>query len=193
MTRLSRIGLPALAMLAIAGWLIFSTVGTAEGDKGLQKSIQGVADAIGKGDSKGAEEMAKKIAKKEEEVYGVMLLLKPRARKGFGVGKEGEVFPDGIELKIRALSRDITSKQKLEKESAALVEMAHRTAAVALISGYLAPSAAAKKKDWMEFNKEMTESTGELVIAIKSGSPAEVKKAATRLNTSCNNCHSKFR
>ncbi len=193
MTKLTRLSIACLTLLALAGLLLLGNRGEAGSSAAkLQKQVQVIADAIEKGDNKKADELAKKLAEQEEEVYYVMLLFKPRNRKGFGVGdKANEIIPDGIELKIRALSRDLISAAKLAKEKEALIEMAYRTHAITKFAGHLAPKKG--KADWLRFCEESEKACTEFIAAVKSGSTAEVKKTASKINTNCNNCHSKFR
>jgi hypothetical protein len=120
---------------------------------------------------------------------------------GWGVGaKPGAITPDNIDLKLKALVRDkpALTREQLAKEAEALVEMAHRTAAV----GAVALAAAPKKKlpdkdpkDWKEAAEEMITASQELARAAGGDKPdlEKVKKAAGKLNAACSNCHGKFR
>lgn len=191
--KLNRFMFAGTACLALGGLLLVMGTSIAGGEAKLMSEVDKIATALEKGDMAGAKKMAKKIADSEEEVYGVMLLFKPRNKKGYGVGEtENAIIPDGIELKIRAMSRDTISAQKLKTEASALEKMAYRTASIALISHPL-PTNKRKAKQWEEFVDSMQSSSMDLVKAIKSNSPAEVKKASSSLNASCNNCHSEFR
>ena len=94
--KLNRCVFVGLAALALGVTLLLIGRGNAGGGDKLAKSVDEVAAAIEKGDLAGAKKMAKDIAAKEEEIYYVMLLMKPRDKKGFGVGdKAGDVTPDG--------------------------------------------------------------------------------------------------
>jgi hypothetical protein len=119
----------------------------------------------------------------------------------WGVGKApGAIKPDDIDLKLKALVKDkpkMTPKQ-LAAEQEALVELANRTAAV----GAVALAAAPKKKlpdkdpkDWKEYAEDMIKAAQELarVAGAKDTDPAKVIKAAANLNSTCSNCHGKFR
>ncbi len=188
----------AALVLGIGSVALFTKTSNAGSEEAaLRKKVQAIADAVKKGDMKTAKSLASKLAKAEEEVYYVMLTMKPRKKKGFGVGeKAGDVIPDGIELKIRAMARDLMSSAKLKKETDALEEMAYRVVAIGLISDELPPTRDRGKKTkaaWLAHNKTMKEASMELIKAAKSGAPATVKKVAAKINSSCNNCHSIFR
>ena len=182
-----------LCSLAVCGLFLTSNITNAGSAAELKKKVLDLAALVkgGKEKAKDADKMAAAIAKKEGEVYYVMLLHKPSNKKGLGVGKG--IVPDGIELKLRAMSRDLMSTQKLKNEAEALTNMAYNIKAINMIAHKLPPRQALKAKEWLKYCTETDKACGELVAAIKSGSTAEVKKAAASINTNCNNCHSKFR
>ncbi len=143
--------------------------------------------------------MAADIAK-TVEVEEVMNLMKRRDQaknkaKVFGVGDTaGSIRPDGIEAKLQGLSR--INKGQLDKESSALTVMAHRLAAIAAVVKSKAPEkdeGAKKKKDWLEWAGAMESSANDLAAAVKAKNVADVKKAATSVNSACANCHGVFR
>jgi soluble cytochrome b562 len=124
--------------------------------------------------------------------------MKPREskEKGFGVGKAGEVNPDGIELKLIDLGRDLISANKMKKEKDALDEMAYRIKAIAHVAEFLPPAknkGMATKAKWAEYVKGMQESAVEFEKAVQTDSPSELKKAASKVNANCNNCHTIFK
>jgi len=116
---------------------------------------------------------------------------------GWGVGKPGTIKPDNIELKIRDMVKAKTmSKAQFEKEKDALLELANRTAAmgsIALASGPKKKLPDKDPKDWKEYSEDMIKSSRELAKTIKDNDPKAVKEAAAKLNSSCSNCHGKFR
>jgi hypothetical protein len=192
MRKLTRWSIAGVTMLALSGLLLLSNFGTAGSAGKLRTEVDAIVDAMAKGDSKKADELAKKLSDKEGEVYYVMLLQKPRDKKGYGVGgKANDIIPDGIELMVRGLARDLISGAKLKKEGPALIEMAHRISAINRFAYHTAP-----KKDtaeWKRYCEETEKATAEFVEAVNSGSTAAVKGAATKINNNCNSCHSKFR
>lgn len=194
--KLNRCMFAGIAVLAAGAMLVVIGTTMAGGGDDLGKQIDAIAAAMGKGDSAKAKSMASKVAKDQDgEVYEIMMLMKPRKmgkKSGLGVGSpEDSIVPDGIELKIRDMSRDVVSGAKLKKEGEAITELAHRVAAIAEITRQLAPKK--DKKLWDEYTQTMRESADELAKAVKDNSTAEVKSAASKLNASCNSCHSKFR
>lgn len=182
-----------LAGIALAA---FGLTIQAGGDAKYKTAIQKIADAVKAGEKDSAAKMAQSTAKDIEYLEDVMHFLKPRNKGGFGVGdKAGEVFPDGIELKLIAMSRDAPAAVKLAKEADAITEMAYRTAAIAEIALAAAPksdSGAKKKADWIRWSNDMKVESLNLASVAKKG-PAEVKMASEKLTASCNNCHAVFR
>ncbi len=190
MNKLTRLSITCLTGLALVGLLLLGNRGEAGSAAKLKAQVQEIADTIKKGDNKKADELAKKLAEQEEEVFYVMLLFKPRNRKGFGVGGNA-ITPDGIELKIRRMSLNPLPAAQLKKEADALIEMAYRTHAITKFASHLAPKKG--KADWLRYCEDSEKACTEFIAAVKSGNPMEVKKTASKINTNCNNCHSKFR
>jgi hypothetical protein len=196
MKSLLRSALALLAVAAVVACFLHSDV-IAGGNKALMKQIDDLATAIEKGDTATAEKLAKKIAKDQEEVYEPMLTLKPRDKKGFGIGKTPDKHrPDGIELHLRELAKEAPSKIKLDNARDDYKEMAYRTAAIAKIAHILAPKGGGGQKtpdNWRKMSKEMHDAAVELGKIAKGGTPEQVHKAAEKLNNNCNNCHAIFR
>lgn len=198
MKPLIRFGLAGVALAGLAWCVLLNNAGIAGGNKKLAGQIDGIAAALQSGKKDAAMKLTKTVAKQQGEVYEPMLLFKPRAKHGIGVGpKANQIVPDGIEQLIRVFARDAPSKAKITKHKDALVQMGYRTAAIADIAIALTSKQNFNKKKtkakWQEFCKEMNESAHQFVKAVKSGSPAEVKKAASSLDSACNRCHSVFR
>jgi hypothetical protein len=185
-------------LLAIAAGLYVTGQSWADtDDKELVAAINKIADALEKGDKAGATKMAQGLAKKLEDLEGVMALFKPRSKKGLGVGpKAGIIVPDGIEIKLLAIGRDAPSAATLTKEADALARMAYITGAigeVAAAKGWDRDQGKKTKKNWALFSKEMMEAVPKFAEAAKSKSPNEVKTAAHRLGETCTRCHEIFK
>jgi hypothetical protein len=127
---------------------------------------------------------------KMHELEFVMYAFKPHEKGGLGMG-------DGFEMRIRNLaSKKALSTDALAKESADLTRLAQVSKAIAeLVEAYPLPKKEKDKdpKDWVKFNKEMKQSSADLIEAIKSGKGDEVKKVGSSLNGACVNCHRVFR
>jgi hypothetical protein len=191
MKRLLTIG---VALGIILGLILSNSM--AQQPRGQQEGpVDAIAAALEKGDQKSAQQQANQLALARKEIYDFMMLLKPRREgkvSGFGIGpKPGAMNPDGIELKIRALSKGPLGQQQLKNEAAALVQAAYRVAAVGEIARFLPP-----KKDqelWFEYLDDMSAWNQEFIKSVRANNPAAVAKAAAGLNGICNNCHAKFR
>ncbi|MGF1580513.1 MAG: cytochrome c [Gemmataceae bacterium] len=208
MKLITRLLLAGVAVLA-ASPLIFgvpATVGDDKIMKAITPPVDKVADAVAAGKKADAiaplvKSAVKTIYKVDDEEYAilnVMALFKPRKRGGFGVGeKANEVFPDGIERMLRGLDRDQPSPSKLKTYTPALIKMANRTIAIAKIS-HAMPVMNDKnnrpaKGKWLKYSKDMEKASQDFIKAVKSKSPAAVKKAATMLDNTCQSCHGDFR
>ena len=193
----ARVWLAGGLMLALALWCLASGDGTAAGGKPLSDAIQKLAQTVAKPDvatgRKEAEALAKTI-----ELDSLMDLFKLRTKDGLGVGtKPGAITPDGIEAKVMALAKKPLPQKELDAQAEGLTQAGHMVAAVALVAQHKCP--VTKKmgdkdpKKWQEWTEEMHKNALELSTAAKAKQPAELKTAATKLNSSCNNCHSVFR
>jgi soluble cytochrome b562 len=196
----ARFLLTGAVLVALGGWSLISS-GRADDDKAdVKSSVQKVADAYSKDDTASAASQAKEVAKSTESLEDVMRLLTKRVgpkqkSPPFGFGDPpGKLEPDGIEAKLQVISKD--KPAKLKQEAGALEEMAYRLAAIAEIAKNK-PTDDVKtpqnKKDWEGWSEDMRRAAGELAKAAKAGDASAIKKAAQSLNSSCSNCHGKFR
>jgi cytochrome c556 len=156
-------------------------------DFDVKAAVQGLVN--GKGD-------AKAIASKAE-LGEVMHLFKLRTKKGWGVGdKPGAITPDGIEAKIISLGKKELPKADLDKQAAALEELAKRTKAIGDVTDQFAPKSGTGEKspkNWKKWVDEMKAGADDLAKAAKAKDAKGVKDAANKTNTACNECHSVFR
>ena len=186
------------AVLALAVGTLSSGAGSAEQGKGALADIEKAATEFEKGNTEAGKKAAKEIAGKFE-LDDAMHAFGLRTKGGLGYGeKPGEFMPDGIEAQLINLGKAKEDKIKgqLDKQSKALT----RAAYVSMVLGYVAGDKGPLKKegnkdpkDWNKWSKDMIEASEALAKAAKAKSGADVKKAATSLNSSCNNCHGVFR
>jgi hypothetical protein len=176
--------------------LVLSRSGLAGDEKDLAPGVRKVAGLLEKGDKDGAAKLAKDLAK-NADLDDIMHLMKPRKKKGIGVGKTpGAVQPDGIEQQLLKLGRDEPSQAGLNKEAAALEEMGYTTAAIMEIAHAKPPEKDEGKrtaKDWLMFSQESRDASLAFAKDVGTKSPAAAHKAAEKLNNSCNACHMVFR
>ena len=181
-----------LALLAGVGLVALQ----AADDKPLHAATKKLAAEAGTKDwaalSKAGAPIAKKYMTDE-----IMYQFKPRNAKknpGIGVGsKPGAVTPDGIEQKLSNMGKRVTVKDV--KDAKALKEMADVSAAIAAIIVNQPPAASGAKKPatWKKYSEEMYKAARDLNKALDGKKPADIKKAAIKLNSSCTDCHSVFR
>jgi len=192
---LLRGGIIGLAVLG-CGWLLLRARGEGE-DKEIRDGVLKIAAALEKGDTPGAKTQAKAVAKKVEEAGDVMDLLNTRKKMGFGVGpKPAAITPDGIEQMIMSIARDGRSPAKVQQEAKALEEMGYRIAAIMEVALEKAPEkdmGTKTKKLWLESAQTVREAALKLAVAAREKNASELKTAAAKANTGCNNCHSEFK
>jgi hypothetical protein len=158
-----------------------------EAVKEAQKAVLKLMDTMRGGGNPKAEAAA--IKTKFSELKPVMYIFKPRKNGGLGIGPPAQ--GDGIELKIGNLSKRAQAPATVAKEVADYVTIAEVSKAVAEVADLYPP-----KKDaatWKQYNQDMRKGAAELIAAAKGGDPKKIKTAATNLNASCTDCHSKFR
>src|SRR5262249_51163027 len=122
----------------------------------------------------------------------VMVIFKHRKKGGLGFGPKSEA--DGIEYKLGLLEKKLLLPRQLKAEGKELLRMAYVVRAVAEVTHAYPPDRApAKVKAWQRFDADMKAGADELVAAIKKADGRAIRKAATRLNGNCVECHNDFR
>jgi hypothetical protein len=74
-----------------------------------------------------------------------------------------------------------------------LVMLAYKTALIADVAKAHQDQAQAKKKDWLRLTDEMRHWSLDLAENVKAKKTKETKTALSKLNASCNDCHTAFR
>jgi hypothetical protein len=188
------------ALALLTGMSLAACVARAEDEdvKKAQKDVLDLAKDLEAGKDVAAK--AKAIKKKYEDLNTVMHAYKPSEKGGIGVGPKGKA--DGIELKLTNLARGklgpttTLNAANLAKEKDDLIKMAYINMAIARIAHEYAPAkpkGGKGAKEWKGFADEQEKASKDLIEAIKKGDLGAFKKAATNLNSACNNCHSDFR
>jgi hypothetical protein len=184
--------LSVVATLSLgAGFL--SAVAAAD-DKDIKGTVLKIADALEKNDTAGAKKLAESL--KDEDLEDVMHLFKPRKDKGLGIGsKAGTVKPDGIELKVIALAMNEPPKKELDESADDLARAAYVAGAIAEVALIKPPEKAQGKdpKDWKNWAEGMRQGALDLAAAAKAKKPADIKKAAEKMDNNCKSCHKVFR
>ena len=149
----------------------------------VQKLADSVADPAAL--KKQADMMEKKY-----ELKPIMWGFKPKVKGGLNLGG----VPEGTELKLIKLGKK--PLKTLPAEAADLEKMANLIHGVSEVTPSYAgkfTKTPAQAKTWDGLAADMKKQSDELAAAVKAGSPKAVQKAANDLNTSCNDCHEKFR
>lgn len=196
MTKL-RLGTLGAVMLGLSGLIVATSWGQAGADDPVGKSVRKIAAALKDGDKDAAAKEAAALVKKLENLEEAMHSFKPRKKGGLGVGPKGSgANPDGIELMINKISRDVPTAAQMNREAEWLEQMAYDTAAMAEIAKLYGPKkdkGQASKKNWNTWTNEMQEGALALAKAAAQKGGQQVKTAATKANNSCNSCHMAFR
>jgi hypothetical protein len=142
----------------------------------------------------------KKVGDDMAKKYGldqVMYNLKTRAKHGLGVGPAtASIKPDGIELKFNELSKEALAPATVAKEAPALIQAARVTAALArVIPSFPEPPVTPPPPagTWGKLSKEMQKGSEDLEAALKKGDPKSIQTAATKVYSSCVECHKIYR
>jgi cytochrome c556 len=170
-------------------------------------SVQQIADMLG--DDKKAEDVQKKAKELAEKMlkldYGVqavepvMAPLKLRSKGGMGIGAKAGVYdPDGIEAKIMGLAKKKLTTSEMKNQADDIAKLAKITAAIAEVAELHKPEKKVgdkKPEDWAKWSKDMRDSALELANQTKATKPDAdaIKKTAMKLNSTCTDCHDKFR
>jgi hypothetical protein len=153
---------------------------------------------IKKGDDAAAKKMAAALAKGigEDELGDLMHMFKPRIKGGLGVGEVKGPNPakDGIEVMIRDYARDVPGN--VGKQAANLETTGYWIAALAQVTHAKAPKRDIGKKTikaWNEYSSDMHKAGIAFAKAAAGKGAQEIKTAASKVYSSCNNCHSVFK
>ena len=193
--------LPAAGVLALGA--CFLTVARARDDDEKEKiaaakkaaaDVEKLADAVGKPDELKKE--ADAVAKKYEDLGPIMWQFKPAEKGGMQIGKQGTFQNDSIELGLLQLGKKSPSAKDITAKAADLTKLAQVSRGIAEVT----PSYAKKyaktpkdEKDWNGLSEDMKKASDDLAAAIKGDDDKAFKTAVNHLNTSCNDCHTKFR
>jgi Cytochrome C' len=188
----------ACALVLGAGSLAFVNYGCAADDDDSKKATEALRK-VGKALEGGKEEGAKKeIAELTKMDLGdIMEKFKPRDKGGFGVGPKEDVYkPDSIQDKVQALGKKPLSPAAMAKEMDDIAQMGLDIASIAVGANAHTPktkAGAKDPKDWKLWTDEMKKAGMDLNKAAKAKDIKGVKAAATKIQSSCSNCHGVFR
>jgi hypothetical protein len=163
----------------------------------VRDDVLKLAQEIEKSGLDGSRSMADDLANKLP-LEDVMDLMKLRRLKGLGVGPSPTGKPDdGIEAKLINLSKHAPKPKELQSEAKDWERSAYVMAAIAELAERQCPvkSKQGKKdpKNWNEWSKAMEKEAIDLAKALKGQKPKEIQRAAQKLNSTCNACHTDFR
>jgi hypothetical protein len=189
------------AMLLLAAMLLVVSVAgptRAAGEKDMRPEVAKVADAFKAGKIDDAKAAAAKLSKVKEfeETPDVMHLFRPRKKGGIGWGAQELANPaeDSLEKKLQILAKGPVNAGK---EAGPAEEAAYSLAAMAELVKHKptqkAMANAANKKAWADWSDQMRDASLELAKAAAKKDGPGIGKAAAKVNSSCNNCHSKFK
>ncbi len=186
------------AMLAAVGGMVYLTNPSyAGGEKDPTAAVKKIADAIKAGKAADAKKIAEASAKHIEEVSDLMHLYRPRNKGGLGWGGKAGANPatDGLEKKIQEFAKAVPANVAGQTE--ANLEAAHWLAALSELTLAKTPAKDASggktKKAWIGFTEDMREGITAFTKAAEKKDGTAMAKAASKINSACVNCHSKFK
>jgi hypothetical protein len=149
----------------------------------------------------GAKGQVEALAKYPEDLGDMMNIFKTKNKGGEGMAPalqsnirlKGAL--NGIEEKYRELAKKKLLAARVGTEAEELVLLAYKTAVLAELTDlHPAPrKAGANPSDWHQLSVQMRDGALELAAAAKQKNADTIFKAAEKLNSSCNQCHSQFR
>ena len=170
---------------------IWSLATAADDNKDANDALVKLAEAIEKKDDAGIKKASEALKKVDLDKIMKAMALPKNGGLGVGAAKEG------IEAKLIALGKKAMDAKALAKDADSLAKACYVMAAIAEVSKDKCP--VTKKqgdkdpKMWVKWSEDMKAASIELATTLKGGKPDMVKTVASKLNSSCNNCHSPFR
>jgi hypothetical protein len=193
MKKLTVVWAAGISLVGLA--LLTGQVG-ATADEATNSAVNKVADLLEKGNKDSAVKAANDVASKYE-VEDIMNVFGLRKKKGIGIGpKANEITPDGIEKKMELLASKGITAADLQKEGPALARAGLVITAVGNVILAKAPAkdvGKQKKSDWVKWSQELMKSSEELTAAAKASNVGEFKKAAVKVQQTCDSCHAVFK
>jgi hypothetical protein len=164
-----------------------------------QKKVLEIADDVAgkKNDDaeKKAGEYVKKNVKDYKELEAAMKIMALRDNGGFGYGPKGKFSPDGIEAKLINLGRKQLNDKQMGDELEALAKSANIIIAVSDMALVTPVKKVGGKNpdDFKKWAQDMKDAATQLSDAVGKKDPKAIKEASEKLNTSCTDCHNKFK
>jgi hypothetical protein len=195
MTMQVRMWLTALSFFAVIGLVSGSAVLLQ--DSAEQATIKKLADVVKKGKADDTKKAVAEAAKKFDEISDLMHMYRPRNKGGMGWGSVAGKSPvsDGLEKKIQEYAKGVPENVASQVENN--VEAANWLAALAELTLAKAPAKDAAggktKKAWTDWSIEMRDAANTFAKAAAAKKGTDMAKAASKSNSICINCHSKFK
>lgn len=186
------------AMLAALTGLIYVTGPTyAQGEKEPDVAAKKIIAAIKAGKLADAKKIAVDSAKLIEETSEIMHLYRPRSKGGLGWGSKQGANPatDGLEKKIQEFAKGVpvTIAMQSENNLEAAAQLAAMTELVLAKTPTKDAAGGKTKKAWVGFTEDMREGITAFEKAAAKKDNIAMAKAASKINSACVNCHSKFK
>ena len=120
------------------------------------------------------------------------MVYKPTKLEGIGYDPAKKGPGDGIEKRLIDLgTKKELTKAELLAQKALILRAAYYNLAIYEVTKAFPP--AKNTKNWHRHNIEMRAGTENVILAVKANDPKALKKAMSRVNAGCNECHTEFR
>ncbi len=194
----------ASAMLAAMLALVSASdaTSTLAGEGGPEKAVGAafgkLADAVKSGDADAIKKTAAKVngMKELEDLPDLMHLFKPHKSGGLGWGSKRGANPatDGLEKKIQEYSKNVKANEASDPMNEEAGRLLVAMAAVIKVRGWPKDMGGGKtKKAWNDYADATRDAAEAFTKAAATKNANAIKSAADKLNSSCLNCHSKFK
>ena len=194
MTMQVRMWVAALSFVAVLG--LTASASSLLGEDKEVTAIKKLAEVYKKGKAADTKKAAEETAKMFADISDAMALFRPRNKHGMGWGSTAGKNPatDGLEKKIQEFTKAVPPATVAEADNN--VEAASWIGALGEIMIAKAPKdggAGKTKKAWIGYAEDMQKASAEFAKAAAAKKGPDMVKAANKINSACNSCHSKFK
>jgi len=165
--------------------------------KELQVNVHNIANLLKAGRPADARKLASMAAPKIEEVADLMHMHRARNKGGMGWGQVPGKNPavDSIEKGLMifakaALAKDMTTANNNETAAYWIAAMAELTLAKAPKKDF---GARKPRQAWIVDAEDLRSASLDLAKAAAQNDANAIRKSASKINSACINCHSKFK
>ncbi len=192
-----RVWLAGVLFVAAFGVVSAASYSFVLGDTPEQAAVKMVADAVKSGKADVIKKAVADADKKFADPSELMHMYRPRNKAGMGWGPNAGKNPaaDGLEKKIQEFAKGVPPN--IANDVANNVEAGRWMTALAELTLAKVPAknmgGGKTIKAWTDWSNELKETSVAFTKAAEAKNGANMAKAASKMNSLCINCHSKFK